>query len=390
MRKITILGSYSGRNAGDVAILASIMEEISSLCPEVEFEVPTTNPSFIKKNYSNRYKVKPISIMPWNLSLRLLGIPVFLSILRTDLTLITNGIIFDIHLFNIAFNFLITLIFLVPFANLVKKPVICYCVGVGPVTTKWGKRFTKFIGNRCNLIMVREEDSYNLMKELGVNPSLMSIYADAAFNNKPSSSGRVKEIMDKEGIRGSGLIGLNVTAYGGTWLENGEIDKSKFQESIANTVDRLIENLKVRVVLITTQVVDIPFAEEIMAKIKKKEYVSLVTNKNYTNHEIMGLMGEFDLFIGMRVHSLILASAMEVPVIGLVYAPKVRSFCKLLGLPSQSIELEEINSGRLYPLVLSTWEKKEEIKEKLIPRVNELKNKALQAAKKLAEEYKNE
>ena len=47
--KITLLGSNSGRNAGDAAILAAIMGAITEqLGPDVEFEVPTTNPKFVE------------------------------------------------------------------------------------------------------------------------------------------------------------------------------------------------------------------------------------------------------------------------------------------------------------------------------------------------------
>jgi len=106
--KITLLGSNSGRNAGDAGILAAIMGALSEeLDGKVYFEVPTTNPKFISKHYGSMFNVRPISVMPWTGSIRLLGIPTLRSIKRTDLTFITDGIIFDVNLFNPLFNFLI-------------------------------------------------------------------------------------------------------------------------------------------------------------------------------------------------------------------------------------------------------------------------------------------
>ncbi len=63
MKKITVLGSNSGRNAGDAAILSSIISEISSLLPDVQFEVPTTHPDYILSEYPQSM-VKPVSVMP--------------------------------------------------------------------------------------------------------------------------------------------------------------------------------------------------------------------------------------------------------------------------------------------------------------------------------------
>ena len=124
-KKITVLGSFSGRNSGDVAILSSIVSEISKLSSDVEFEVPTTNPSFILEEFPDG-NVKPVSAMPWNLSLRLLGVSVFRSVKRTDITMITAGVLNDLRLFNPVFSFLLALRFLIPYAKKHNKPVVCF------------------------------------------------------------------------------------------------------------------------------------------------------------------------------------------------------------------------------------------------------------------------
>ena len=382
MKKITILGSNSGRNAGDAAILASIIDGVAKLNPDTLFEVPTTNPKFINSNYGHKYKVKPISIMPWNFSVRLLGIPVLRSIARSDLVLITDGIIFDVKLFNPAFNFLITLIFLVPFANLLKKPVVCFCVGIGPITTFWGKLFTKFVGNRCKQIMVREKDSYDLMKELGTTTK-MGIYADIAFTNKTSPIDT--KFLDKK----RKTIGINVTRYCGIWLKGKEskVNKEHIISSFASVIDSLSKELDAQIVLITTQIMDIQFADKIKQQTKNPSSVLLVTNQEYSNHEITHIMSKLDLFLGMRLHSLILASSVGVPVVGLVYAPKVLSFMKLLGLENYSIDLTKINAQSLHMSIKSFWENKETIKKAVSIAIPELKKKANLATEELVNNY---
>ena len=48
MKTIAVLGSNSGRNAGDAAILGNLLRDISALYPDVLFKVPTTHPGFVE------------------------------------------------------------------------------------------------------------------------------------------------------------------------------------------------------------------------------------------------------------------------------------------------------------------------------------------------------
>ena len=84
MKKICVLGNFSGRNAGDAAILGGLLEDVSSRYPDTLFTVPTINTGFVRRAFS-RYRVKPVSLMPWNLSLKILGLPVFTSTLGAGL-----------------------------------------------------------------------------------------------------------------------------------------------------------------------------------------------------------------------------------------------------------------------------------------------------------------
>lgn len=44
MKRVTILGNNSGRNAGVMAILGNMLRDISDLYDDIEFYDPTTNP----------------------------------------------------------------------------------------------------------------------------------------------------------------------------------------------------------------------------------------------------------------------------------------------------------------------------------------------------------
>ena len=387
-RRLCILGSNSGRNAGDAAILASIVDNFCKINSNLSFEVPTTNCRYIRDSFPDK-DVRPVSIMPWTGSVRLLGISTLLSILRSNAVLITDGIIFDIKLFNPLFYFLILLSFIIPFAKLCGKKVICFCVGIGPLDTKAGRALARMVCDMSDAVMVREQSSYDLLVDIGVRKELLEIYADAAFINTPSSDKKTNEILSEMGISTSkDIVGINVNTYIDLWLRKTEsLDREKFTAEFALAVDTVIEKLGVQVVFTLTQVMDIRIADEIRAKVKNKSMVFVISNKYLTNHDIMGVMGKMQLFVGMRLHSLILSSAMYVPVLGLAYAPKVRHFMKMLGMEDSIFELDGISGESLASAIIAVYDKRAKYREKMTPVIDEVKQKAQAAFAAANERY---
>ena len=127
IRSISLLGSSSGRNAGDAALLSGIMDSIDSrLGRRLVYEIPTIRPNYVWHNYNN--KVRPVSMLPWSLSVKMAGIPTVASILRSDLTMVFDAILFDKQLYNPLFNYLSTINFLLPLAKKFNKKLGFYNV----------------------------------------------------------------------------------------------------------------------------------------------------------------------------------------------------------------------------------------------------------------------
>lgn len=390
----TVLGSNSGRNAGDAAILASLMRTLSEeIGPDVRFEVPTTNPAFVSNNYGRLFNVRPISIMPWTGSLRLLGIPTFRSIARTDAMLITDGIIFDVKLWNPIFNFLITLIFLAPWAKLLGKKVICYNVGIGPLRSYWGQRFARFLGNLSDLIIVREEDSLALFRKIGVKKEI-HLMADAVFQNWAASDERKQQILAETGLTeaaaSNNILGINVTRYVDSWLAESEKlqNKDDFINMLASSLVQLKRQASLEPVIVITQVMDHAYGERLrqltsekyFSETKEKWAPRIVSNVKYNNHEILAFCSCCRVFAGMRLHSLIIASRAGTPIVGLVYAPKVKSFLTQLKTPKQAIELAGLKQETLVASLLSVWNDAERLRAGQQTIVENLAYKARQAA----------
>ena len=353
----TLLGSNSGRNAGDAAILASILRLLKErFGPETTFDVPTTNTAFVNDNYGKEFNARGISVMPWTGSLRFLGLPTFRSVSRTDATLITDGIIFDVKLFNPLFNFLVTLIFIAPWAKFKGKKLICFNVGIGPLRSYFGRIFAKYVGSKCDLIICRDQDSVDLFREVGVTKQIYTM-GDAVFAGWKCSEERTAEILAGAGINTAAdenrLLGLNVTRYIDAWLSAQEKvtgGKEMFLDQLAEAIAKVIVNKNAQLVMFTTQVMDFDFAdslkERISTRIKQLSAdadlkIAHLSNRDLSNHELMGVASKIRLFVGMRLHSLIISAQSGTPVVGLCYAPKVKSFLRQLQTPELAVDFFE-------------------------------------------------
>jgi polysaccharide pyruvyl transferase WcaK-like protein len=269
--------------------------------------------------------------------------------------------------------------------------VILYNIGLGPVTTNMGKKSLKSILYQSDLIVLRDVDSLNLLKSLDVVHPRIHLSADSALNSIPVPKERVKEIMENEGItRIRNIIGFNINSYIDAFIsgDRKRLSRVEFTDIIAEVSDRLIEELDVEIVFIITQHMDIKIAEEVVEKIKNQKNVKLITNKKYSHNEIMGLMGELDLLIGMRTHSLILGSAMNVPLVGIIPYTKSRSYMKEIEQADKTIEFNNFNAESLISLVKSTWDQRKQIREQLQPKIQKMKETASGSANLLVEYIK--
>lgn len=384
--RITLLGSNSGNNLGDAAILASIIEILSEQLPGARFYVPSTNPGFTTKNYGKRYHAKGINIMPWTGSIRLLGIPTLWCLARSDAALICDGIIFGKKLFNPLFNFLITLIFLVPWARICKCRLICYSCGIGPFPGYWSKLFARWTMNACDLVTLREQDSLALARQIGVTVPI-EITGDAAFLNEIASDKRAAAVLEASQVpTDKPLLGINITRYIDGWLsaEEGGLSRTQFLIDLAEGIRSAQEASSdtFHPILFSTHPMDEPICRELASKING----SLITNSQWLSHDIQAVMRRCELFIGMRFHSLVLASAAGAPIMGLAYAPKVRGFMKLLDCRSLCFELKEITARSLSQTLITTWKKRAEIGARQQIVIDQLKAGARRAAVLLREQ----
>ncbi len=385
--RITILGSNTGRNVGDAAILASVLDGLTQELPDAEFYVPTHKPEFVDKHYGDKYNVKGVSIQPWTGSIRFFGLTTYSCLLKSDIALICDGIIFGRKLFNPFFNWLITLTFVIPWAKIVGCKVVCFSCGIGPFKSALSRTLARFVINNCDLVIMRENDSKQLAEEIGVTQPI-HVTGDAAFINKVSDDARAQEIAKTEGIDlNQPLLGININSYTDSWVADDDKTQAKrpFVEIIAEGVAKARTQLgnEFTPLVFSTHPMDNGIAYDLAKRLDAK----VVPNSKYLSHDMMAVMRRCQLFLGMRFHSVVLATAVEVPAIGLVYMPKVRGFMRQVDCEKYSIELGGLTPQTITEKIVEGWKERSELRRKQKVVVDELKRGARNASVIVRERY---
>lgn len=386
--RILVLGSFSGRNAGDAALLFQIAEDFRREAPQSVLLVPTTHPGFIRRHF-DLSRVKPVPILPWNLSLKFLGWPMMKAVFQSRLVLISDNILFSPRLLNPVHNYVTGVVWAALLCRLRQVPMVGYNYCVGPLDTPLSKSLVRIIARSCDRHYVREADSLALLRQLGVAEDRLELTADSAFALQGAGADRGREILrDAFGDANGPWVGLNLCSYLGSFL-NVTIQREDLTARLAQAADQLLDKVPARLAIVTTQVMDIPFAREVIQKMVRKAEVRLITNETWTSREIMAVDACMDLFFGMRLHSLILSSAAGTPAIGIAYAPKVKSFMSQMGLDAWRVDLLSFDPRSFADLAARAWAERSALRTHVAQKVSELAQRARQTGKDVAKRYLN-
>ena len=181
---------------------------------------------------------------------------------------------------------------------------------------------------RVDYIVVRDEGSREFLTDCSIDERKITVTADPVIRLKKVGLQTGREILAEEDfdfqddrIDPTPKIGIAV---------KGRLKDRDFLEEMCLGIRELIDRYDARIVLIPFYFSeDMPIAEEI-----ERRFDGAVTliRKKCLSEEMLSVIGNMDLLVGIRLHSLIHAAIMEVPMIGISYDPKVNAFMKSMDL----------------------------------------------------------
>lgn len=349
---VVLSGYYGFNNSGDDALLYAIVEGLRRYVPDVRILVLSARPKETMTTYQidAKYRFDLLSVC---------------RVLKQSKLLINGGgsLIQDATSMQSLYYYLMVM----RAAKHYGCMLYIYANGIGPIRSK-NMRAARQVIESADMVTLRDSASLLDLKKIGVSEKApVKVTADPTMilHGKPKRA--VQEIFRREGIpEGQPYIGISVR----NWNKNDR----RFAEKIAQVLDRICAQYKVVPVFIPMKYPsDIKISERVCELMQKKGYV---LQRQYSVFEMIGIVEQMDMILGMRLHTLIYAAGTGVPVIGLTYDPKVTGFLEDIGQP-RFIDVSNIDTEQLYGQMEEVMEHKEEIRSQLKAKSVELEKKAL-------------
>jgi len=303
MYKILISGYYGFNNIGDESILRAVVDSLRDRLNDIEITVLSQKPEFT----AQKYGVKSVN--------RKSLYEILKAVKNCDLLISGGGsLLQDVT----SKKSIIYYLMIMWFAQLFGKKVFIYSQGIGPILTKLNRKLTASTLKRSSGIVVRDEASKELLIEIGIKAERIFVTADPVLRIKKADLTIGKEILKKEGV----VLDDDRITVG--WAIRERKIKSNFVDEICLSIRRLIEEYNAQIVLIPFHFSeDMAVIEEIESRLGND--VFCIKHK-YLTDEMLSIIGNMDVLVGVRLHALIHAAIMGVPMIAISYDPKINSF----------------------------------------------------------------
>jgi len=259
-------------------------------------------------------------------------------------------------------------------ATLLKKPLMIYGVGVGPLLSEFGKSFTRAAFEQATLATVRDPESKQLLASLGVDVARVRVTADPALTLPSADDERVRQIIGAEAstplarpVVGVALRNWNIGVSPDYWEREVALGLDSFVEQHGGTILFVPFHRAVK----GSQVNDRAVAKRVRKRMRNQAQ-AVVFQGNYLPEEKAGVLKSCDLVLGMRLHSILFACQYGVPTIALAYDPKVSNSLKQFDCDEYGIELGALNADRLAALLWRAYGDRSQLGARLIAKANAL------------------
>ena len=219
--------------------------------------------------------------------------------------------------------------------------VMLYGCGIGPVSRPRNcERTAKTLNRYAEIISLRDRYSEETLRALGVTTPEIRLTADPALLIDPGDTPAIHSFLHRSGL-------AEGTRYALFALRPWK-DFDRHIAAFANAAEYAHREYGLTPVLYAMEPCRDRAALNAVAAQLRCPYLLLEAGSNGT--EIVALIRRMSLVIAMRLHTLIFAAGQGVPMVGVVYDPKVSGFLDYLG-QDLYLPLEEASAASLCDLI---------------------------------------
>ncbi|MCE1255099.1 MAG: polysaccharide pyruvyl transferase family protein, partial [Anaerolineae bacterium] len=343
-KKILIAGYFGFMNTGDEVILSAMLQDIRGLNFDIDITVVSGNPDFTRQSHH-------VNSIAWADIQEINH-----SILDSDLVILGGGGLFHDYWGFDQSTILTSKHIGIPFytsigllATLHSKPLMLYAVGVGPLFSDEGKKYVRAIADQAAIISVRDEQSKSELISIGIPSERITVTADPAYRlNIAVQSNKYDPEKPTLGVA----------------LRNWDYDGNPdiWEKQIAMAVDQFLDSYP------GGNAVFIPFQDlnetllddsgvsgRIQAMLKNAAR-TVVINKELPFLERIKVLSACNLMVAMRLHAILFAIKYGIPVVGLIYDPKIINLMSQTGIQNYALDIKNFDYSVLFNNMVKAYQ----------------------------------
>ncbi len=326
MTRFLLSGYYGYGNAGDEAVLAGLVRGFrqSAEAERLELTALSGDPAKTEAEHGIR-------------AVDRYAVPTLLREIRsTDVFLSGGGsLLQDVTSAHGIFYYL----GVVRLAQMLGKKTMFIAQGIGPLKLARSRRLVRSVANRLDAVTVRDPDSAQLLRDIGVTRPQIEVTGDPAL---------LLEAPPRSGEGSPGAFGVALRPWPG---------QDTLPDVVADACRTVLGGH--RALLLPMQPgPDRPVAEQFIRSWRQglggQNRDTLCTPERGLDPLLTNIAG-CELIVGMRLHALILAAAAGVPSVALSYDPKVAAFMRSCGQDDAVWTVGQDSAEALVSLLARAW-----------------------------------
>ena len=265
---------------------------------------------------------------------------------------------------------------------LVKGSMVQFPQTYGPYNSRIARWLARFLLKRSSIIIARDKESQKVAQELvGPQPKVL-LSPDVAFSLESIKPERIELEPPMSGPVPSGVIGLNVNGlmYNGGYTRKNMFGlKFNYAAFLPKLVGALLENQSGEVWLVPHTYAprgQVESDNEASEKLRDSMPPDLrnrvrVVAAEYDQHELKGIIGQCDFFIGSRMHACIAALSQGVPCVGVAYSRKFSGVFESVNMAEWVVDARSASQDEAVARIVTLYQQRNGVRLDLIRRADE-------------------
>jgi polysaccharide pyruvyl transferase CsaB len=339
---ILLVGYYGFGNTGDEAILTAILAQFREDRPDLRIVVASGNPA-------RTAEIHHVESIPYNDI-----VAIHRAVQACRLVIIGGGGLFHDYWGVDPDTFLTSRHWGAAYyagpallARLYGKPVMLYAVGIGPLCSEHGARFTRLAAEAAQVITVRDEASRAELLRMEIPAERIRVTADPTFGYEPLTASGLEEAVPSGFVLRRPILGVAPRYW------NLGVHPEFLERELAAALDLFVQDSGGSVLLTPFQDIsgekenDQATASRILQHMRFPGR-AVVARGPASVDQMYGRLKECDAIVGMRLHSIVFAAAAGRPCVSLSYDPKVDGLVARLGLQAFALDARAIDARVLH------------------------------------------